>query len=100
VSLRVIAESVSAKSKGLRFRCDRDGHPVDCGIADAALRELVDFHRFNGSEDRALQAVLAELERITNAKCEAGRFEENGCLVIRPVDLLRYGYHGRDRSAA
>ena len=61
---------------------------------------LVDFYRFNGSEDKALQAVLPEIERLTNAKCDAGRFEENGCLVIWPVDLLRYGYQGRDRSAA
>jgi hypothetical protein len=100
VSLRVIAESVRAKSKGLCFQCDIDGRPIHCGIVDAALRELVDFHRFNGSKDKALQAVLPEIERLTNAKCDAGRFEENGSLVIWPVDLLRYGYQGRDRSAA
>jgi hypothetical protein len=100
VSLRVIAESVRAESKGLCFQCDRDGRPIQGGIVDAALRELIDFHRFNGGKEKALQALLPEIERLTNAKCDAGRFEENGRLVIWPVDLLRYGYQGQDGSAA
>jgi hypothetical protein len=64
------------------------------------LRDLIDFHRINSTNDEALRALLPELERLVNAKCNAGRFEENGWLVIWPVDLLRYGYQGRDESAA
>jgi hypothetical protein len=100
VSLRVIFDSFSAQSKGLCFQCDSDGKIIQCGIADVALRDLIDFHRIKDTEDKALRALLPEIERLANAKCDAGRFEENGWLVIWPVDLLRYGYEGRDRSAA
>jgi hypothetical protein len=100
MSLRIIAGSLSAQSKGLCFQCDRDGRPLQCGISDTALRDLIDFHRFNGSQEKALRALLPEIERLANAKCDAGRFEEYGWLVIWPVDLLLYGYHERIRSAA
>jgi hypothetical protein len=100
VSLRVIARSLSAQLKGLCFQCDRDGTIIHCGIAADALRDLIDFHRIKSSEDKALRALLPEIERLVNAKCNAGRIEENGWLVIWPVDLLRYGYLGRDKSAA
>ena len=100
MSLKVIARSLSAQSKGLCFQCERDGKIIQCGIADAALRELIDFHSIKGAQDKALRALLPETERLVNAKCDAGRFEENGWLVIWPVDLLRYGYQGRDKSAA
>lgn len=100
MSLRVIFDSFNAQPKGLCFQCDRDGKIIQCGIADVAVRDLIDFHRIKGTEDEALRALLPELERLTNAKCDTGRFEENGWLVIWPVDLLRYGYQGRDKSAA
>jgi hypothetical protein len=100
VSLRIIFESFNAQSKGLCFQCDRAGEIIQCGIADVALRDLIDFHRIKSTNDEALRALLPELERLVNAKCNAGRFEENGWLVIWPVDLLRYGYQGRDESAA
>jgi hypothetical protein len=100
MSLRVIAGSLRAQSRGLYFQCDRDGRSLHCAISDTALHELIDFHRFNGSRDTALRALLPEIERLANAKCDAGRFEENSWLVIWPVDLLRYGYRERIRSAA
>jgi hypothetical protein len=82
------------------FNVTATGRTIRCGIADAALRDLIDFHRIKGTEDQALRALLTEIERLANAKCDAGRFEENGWLVIWPVDLLRYGYQTRDKSAA
>ena len=100
MSLRVIFDSLSAQSKGLCFQCDRDGKIIQCGIAEAALRDLIDFHRIQSNKYKALRDLLPEIARLANAKCDAGRFEENGWLVIWPVDLLRYGYEGRDRSAA
>jgi hypothetical protein len=100
MSLRVITESFRAQSKGLCFQCDCNGRPLRCGISDAALRELIDFHRFKDSQDKALRALLPEIERLANAKYDAGRFEEYGWLVIWPVDLLRYGYQGQLRFAA
>jgi hypothetical protein len=69
-------------------------------LAEAALRDLIDFHRIQSNKYKALRALLPEIERLANAKCDAGRFEESGWLVIWPVDLLRYGYQGRHKSAA
>jgi hypothetical protein len=100
MSLRVIFDSLSAQSKGLCFQCDRDGKTIQCGIAQATLHDLIDFHRIQSNKYKALRALLPEIERLANAKCDAGRFEENGWLVIWPVDLLRYGYQGRHKSAA
>jgi hypothetical protein len=100
VSLRVIAESLSAQSKDLCFQCDRDGQPIQCGIADVAVRDLIDFHSLNSTKDRALRLLLPEIERLANAKCDAGRFEENGSLMIWPMDLLRYGFQLQNRSDA
>lgn len=100
MSLKVVFDSFSAQSKGLCFQCDCDGEMIQCGIADVALRDLIDFHRIKSAEDEALRALLPEIQRLANAKCDAGRFEENGWLVIWPVDLLRYGYQGRDEPAA
>jgi hypothetical protein len=100
MSLRVIAGSLGALSKGLCFRCDHDGRPLYGGISDGALLDLIDFHRFNCGRDKALRALLPAIERLANSKCDAGRFEENGSIVIRPVDLLRYGYQGQEKSAA
>ena len=100
MSLGIIFQSFDAQSKGLCFQCDGDGKIIQCGIADAALRDLIDFHRIKSTNDEALRALLPELERLVNAKCNAERFEENGWLVIWQVDLLRYGYQGRDKSAA
>jgi hypothetical protein len=86
------------QSNGLCFQYDHDGHPLCCGISDVALRDLIDFHRFNGSQEKARRALLrSNASRTQNA---TQRFEENGWLVIWPLDLLRYGYQGQDRSAA
>jgi hypothetical protein len=97
--LKVVFESFSAQPKGLCFQCDRDGVMIQCGVAEVALRDLIDFHRIKSTEDEALRALLPEIERLVNAKSDAGRFEKNGWLVIWPVDLLRYGYDGWDGSA-
>jgi hypothetical protein len=96
VSLRVIFDSLSAESSGLCFQCNHNGAIIQCDIADAALRDLIDFHRMKSTRDQALRSLLPEIERLANAKWNAGRFEENGWLVIWPVDLLRYGYQERD----
>jgi hypothetical protein len=100
VSLKIIFESFAAQPKGLCFQCDHGGKIIQCGIADVALLDLIDFHRINSTKGEPLRDLLPELERLVNAKCDAGRFEGNGWLVIWPVDLLRYGYQGRDKSAA
>jgi hypothetical protein len=99
VALKLIFDSFSPQSKGLFFQCDRDGKIIPCAIAELALRDLIDFHRIKSTEREAFRALLPEIERLANAKCDAGRLEENGCLVIWPVDLLRYGFQSRDEPA-
>ena len=98
MSIRLL-ENFSTEADGVRFQCDRNGKIIECGIAANALRELMDFHQIKGT-DEAVRHLVVEIERLVNAKCEAGRFEQNGWLVIWPVDLLRYGYAGRQESAA
>jgi hypothetical protein len=95
LSLKIIFDSFSAHLEGLCFQCDRDGEFIRCAIVEVAVRDLIDFHRSNFTEDDALRALLPEIERLVSAKCDAGRFEEGGWLVIWPADLLRYGYQGR-----
>jgi hypothetical protein len=99
VSLRVIAGSLEAHEAGLSFKCGRDGETIICGVASDVLRDLLYFHRLEGYD--AFRALLPEIERLANAKSDAGRFEEDGALVIRAVDLLRYGFHAKSsRSGA
>ncbi len=100
MSFRIIARSLKTQSEGLRFQCDHGGKNIECGIAADALRDLVDFHLVKSDEDEAFRALLLELERLANAKYDAGRFEENGWLVIWPADLLRYGFQGQAKSVA
>jgi hypothetical protein len=100
VSLTVIVESLEAHAKGVLFQCDCGDGKIDGGITDTALRDLIDFHRIKSTAADASRVLLPELERIVNAKCDAGRFEEDGGLLIRPVDLLRYGFQRRKKRAA
>ena len=95
MSLKIIFGSFSAQSEGLCFQCDRDGEIIQCGIADVAVRDLIDFHRIEITDDDSVRALMSEIKRLVYAKCDAGRFEEGGWLVIWPVDLLRYGYQSR-----
>jgi hypothetical protein len=95
VSLRVIVGSLQAQSAGLSFQCDHDGKRVNSGVASNVSRDLLAFHRFETAGDDPVRALLPEIERLANDKSDAGRFEENGTLVIREVDLLRYGFQAK-----
>jgi hypothetical protein len=98
VSLRVIAGSLKAHSGGLSFQCDHDETTINCCVASDVLRDLLAFRRLESSGDNAFRALLPEIERLANAKFEAGRFEENGVLAIREVDLLRYGFQAKSAA--
>jgi hypothetical protein len=95
-----IVGDIEATSDGLLFQCEISERIIQCGIFEQALRDLLDFHRDNSSEDEIYRAVLSEIERIVTAKFQSRRFEDNGWLVVWPVDLLRYGYWRRVHSAA
>jgi hypothetical protein len=97
--LRVVAGSLEAQTDGLRFQCDRGDKTIRCGIVDIALLDLIGFHRIKKTEDNPFRVLLPEIERLVNAKYDAGRFEEDGWIVVQSVDLVRYGF-GRTKSAA
>jgi hypothetical protein len=99
VSLTVIVESLEARAEGVLFKCDRGSDTIPCGILALALRDLIDFHRIKSTPEDAFRVLLPEIERLVNAKFDAGRIEKDG-LVIRPVDLLRYGFQRRKKAAA
>jgi hypothetical protein len=98
--LTVMVETLEAHPQGVLFQCDCGDGKIEGGITDAALRDLVDFHRIKSTAADASRVLLPELERIVNAKCDAGKFEEDGGIIIRPADLLRYGFHRRRKRAA
>jgi hypothetical protein len=62
------------------------------------MRDLLAFCRLEHFGDNAFRALLPEIERLANAKSDAKRFEENGTLVIREVDLLRYGFQAKSAA--
>ena len=100
MSLRVIAGSLKAYPAGLSFQCGRDGETIDCEVASDVLRDLLAFHRFGGAGDDPFRALLPEIERLANAKFDAGRFEEDGTLVIGTADLLRYGFQAKSAASS
>jgi hypothetical protein len=97
VPLKVIAGSLEAGAAGLSFQCRGDDETIECEVASDVLRDLLAFHRFDG--DDAVRALLPEIERLANAKSDAWRFEEDGALVIRPADLLRYGFQAKSATS-
>jgi hypothetical protein len=98
--LKVIAGTIHAQPKTISFRCAGEGGQIDCQMTAAALRDLLEFHRLNFSNEGAFETLLPEIERLVNSKFNAGRFDENGELWIRVADLLRYGYSEQNETAA
>jgi hypothetical protein len=95
VSFAIVVGSLKQVDGGDTFQCDcGDGKIIECTIVDIALRDLIDFHRFKKTADPSTVLVL-EIVRLANAKYDAGRLEEDGSLVIRATDLLRFGFGNR-----
>lgn len=100
MSLMVILRTLEPEPEGLLFQC-RDGDKIiECGIVVAALRDLISFHHIKKADDNLHRVLLPELERLVTAKYNAGRLEEDGWIVIRSADLLRYGFRARRKRAA
>lgn len=101
MSLTILMGSLKQTDAGDAFQCDcGDGKIIQCTIDDVALRDLVDYHRINKTPADASQVLLAEIERLVNAKFDAGRFEEDGGLLIQSADIVRYGFQVRKKRAA
>jgi hypothetical protein len=98
--LKLSREAPSEESRGFSLHSDDGETKIVCTISDAALRELVDFHRREYSASDLAQVLVPEIERLANAKYSAGRLEENGELLIRLPDLILYGFRRRGKSVA
>jgi hypothetical protein len=99
MQLKVMVQTLSARSQGLAFQCENGMKTVSGDISAETLRDLTDFHQVKGSQEEGFRALLPEIERLLNAKFQAGRIEENGELAIRAADLLRFGFQARDKTA-
>jgi hypothetical protein len=99
--LTILGGSLTQMDGGDTFQCDcGDGKIIQCTVADIALRDLIDFHRIKTTAADASRVLLAEIERLVNAKFDAERFEEGGGLAIQPADIVRYGFERRKKRAA
>jgi hypothetical protein len=74
------------------FKCEAGEVIIVCGIMSDAVRDLIDINRLNTMNDDGVLALLQAIERLVNLKHDAGKLEENGELVIRTSDLVRYGF--------
>jgi hypothetical protein len=98
--LKVIAGTLSTRPQSLTFQCEHGMKTIGASISSETLRDMTDFHRITGSQEEGFRALLPEIERLLNAKCQAARFEKNGELSIRAADLLRFGFRARYKAAA
>jgi hypothetical protein len=98
--LKVIPETIAAASQRLSFQCNGGDKAISCSITVDAVNDLIQFHRLDVSGDEAVNALITEIERLANEKFCAGRVENNGELAITATDVLRYGFHNTEDSAA
>jgi hypothetical protein len=89
---RALVESVDVLSVSLAVQFKVGGENIACSISREALCDLGYHHGIRGTEQELVSALAHEIERLSKAKLRAGRIEENNELVIRYLDLLRYGF--------
>jgi hypothetical protein len=86
----IVASGFPAQNLSFRFR---DGDRiVVCTITREVLQDLGSHHGLSFTDEEVRNVLLPELDRLASLKYAAGRLEENGELVIRTADLLRYGF--------
>ena len=94
MSLSMVAAELDLKSHGLSFEF-HDGdesNPVPCKVTMQVLQDLGGFHNLSFTPEEVADVLIPELDRLAIAKYRAGRLEDDGGLVIRDSDLLRYGF--------
>jgi hypothetical protein len=100
ISLKLVPGTINAVSNALLFQCGDGAKAIACSITAGALDDILQYHRLEVMGDDADEALLEKIERILNAKFNAGRIEPDGSLVIKTIDVLRYGFREVDHSAA
>jgi hypothetical protein len=95
--LNIIPGPIDAQSHGIAFRANYYGDKnVDCRISRDALLDLAGYHQLSGRDDELFEALRGEIERLMNRKYRARRLETNGELLVASVDILLYGFRGRE----
>jgi hypothetical protein len=98
--LKMIPGSLKVASQSLLFRCNEDEHEISCSILAHALDDLIRFHELDIRSEQAADQLVSQIERVVNDKVTAHRLEPNGEIVIRSIDILRYGSNpfGQDKT--
>jgi hypothetical protein len=100
IGLKIVPRTICAEARTLSFQCEGGEKAITCSITAEALDDLVHLYHLDVKEDEAVDALLKEIEYLTNEKFGAGRVEQNGELVIRTSDVLRYSFRHTDGSVA
>jgi hypothetical protein len=79
-------------ANGLRLLFSEGEETVACCVTPDVIEDLASYHRLTFSREEIYRVVLPVLDRLASTKYRAGRLEENGELVIRGADLVRYGF--------
>ena len=96
--LKLPPGSLDILSQGFSFEFTEGDARIACFIRREVLQDLGDYHGVNFASKSALDVLVPEIQRLVRAKLRPERLEENGGLVIRPSDLLRYGFGGLPSS--
>lgn len=94
MTLSIVGEELDIASQDLSFRFhDEDpSRTVPCTVTIQVLQDLGSYHNLSFTAEEVLDVLIPELDRLASVKYRAGRFEQNGEIVIRGSDLLRYGF--------
>jgi hypothetical protein len=97
---RMISGSVGIGPQSLTFQCDDRAEIVACTIMDHALDDLIGFYNIDVETEEGMDELVARIERIVHDKIKANRLEPNGEIVIRSIDVLRFGANPNGREEA
>ena len=79
-------------SRGLSLQFHAGNETFACMVTPGALLDLGSYHRLSFTEEDVFGVLLPELDRLASAKYRAGRLEEDGSILVREAELLRYSY--------
>ena len=98
--LKMMPGSLKIGPQSLMFRSKNEEQEIACSILAQALDDLIGFHGIDAQNDQSADQILELIERIVNDKIDARRVEPNGEIVIRSIDILRYGTNpfGQDKA--
>jgi hypothetical protein len=85
-------EGENVGTRGLCLLFSEGEATVACNVAPSVIEDLAAYHRLTFSREEIFRIVMPLLDRLASTKYRAGRLEENGEIVIRAADLLRYGF--------